>query len=142
MPRVGLHARCVNLHVMLALCNTIYSLPTIIISTWQMIVDETEYTKDIEDLAVGFANTLRLIHSVNGDTVSGDLTDTVEQILNLVQNASAFVSNYISMTQKGEWGYLSSIPKVCASDRVRNRSLDKHLCFVMSMQCTRVFRKA
>lgn len=103
-----------------------------LISTLQRLRNETEYSKDIEEVAVGFADILRPIHSVNQDTDSRDLRDTAAGILDIIQKASVFVTSYISMTSTGEWYPLSIISEVGISDMLHNSSKGKHICFVLS----------
>lgn len=86
-----------------------------------MIADEKEWSKDIEELAVGFADILGPSGSVHAITDSRDLMDTVAGILDLVEKVSAFVINYISMTQTGKWYSPSGISKVSDSNMVCNR---------------------
>lgn len=76
-------------------------------------------SKDIEELAIGFADILRPTNSVHEGTDSRDLMDTAAGILDLIQKASAFVVNYIAMPQTGRILLQS---KASVSDMIHHRS--------------------
>lgn len=82
------------------------------VSAPQMLGKGIEYSKDIEDLVVGFAHILRPIHSVNKNVCSTDIKETVRSILHLIQKVTKLIIGHRSMTETGE---LSSH---CASSEV------------------------